>query len=62
MAGTRFILPIRFLTLVAHFLTVINCSYTMKANIEASLPLRYTQEDYEDKRVEYAMVVRWWWR
>lgn len=53
MSGTKYVLPIRFLTLVCHFLAAVTASYTITRNIKASLPAKYTDDEYNSKDAEY---------
>ncbi|XP_033642346.1 transmembrane protein 107-like isoform X2 [Asterias rubens] len=46
MYGVTHLIPARFLCLIAHLVVAVTILWARDANVKASLPLVYTQEDY----------------
>ncbi|XP_044777590.1 transmembrane protein 107 isoform X5 [Neomonachus schauinslandi] len=45
------LVPSRFLTLLAHLVVVITLFWSRDSNIQACLPLTFTQEEYEKQDI-----------
>ncbi|XP_029360696.1 transmembrane protein 107 like isoform X4 [Echeneis naucrates] len=58
MSAVSSLVPARFLTIIAHLVIVITIFWSRENNVKASLPLEFTQEeyDYEDRSVLPAFV------
>ncbi|XP_029360695.1 transmembrane protein 107 like isoform X3 [Echeneis naucrates] len=59
MSAVSSLVPARFLTIIAHLVIVITIFWSRENNVKASLPLEFTQEeyDYEDRRLVVALAV-----
>ncbi|XP_067412565.1 transmembrane protein 107 isoform X1 [Emydura macquarii macquarii] len=53
MALVHGLVPARFLTLTAHLVIVITIFWSRDNNVRASLPLQYTQQEYERRDVDH---------
>ncbi|XP_055516922.1 transmembrane protein 107-like isoform X2 [Leucoraja erinacea] len=51
------LIPSRFLTLVAHFLIVVNIFWSRKDNVEACLPPTYTHDQYQNRDKELIVAL-----
>uniref|UniRef100_A0A0L8H1K1 Transmembrane protein 107 n=2 Tax=Octopus bimaculoides TaxID=37653 RepID=A0A0L8H1K1_OCTBM len=52
MNRLSYVIPARFLILVAHFVTVVMITLSRERNVMQSLPLSYTPEEYSSKQTE----------
>ncbi|XP_067412566.1 transmembrane protein 107 isoform X2 [Emydura macquarii macquarii] len=57
MALVHGLVPARFLTLTAHLVIVITIFWSRDNNVRASLPLQYTQQEYERRDVELVVAL-----
>ncbi|XP_067909850.1 transmembrane protein 107 like isoform X1 [Heterodontus francisci] len=57
MAMPSSLIPSRFLTLVAHFLIVINIFWSRENNVLACLPPSYTPHQYQSRDTELIMAL-----
>nr|XP_061789227.1 transmembrane protein 107-like isoform X2 [Nerophis lumbriciformis] len=55
MSAINSLVPARFLTIIAHLVIVITIFWTREYNVEACLPLEFTQEQYN--REDLKLVV-----
>ncbi|XP_032905743.1 transmembrane protein 107 isoform X1 [Amblyraja radiata] len=51
------LIPSRFLTLVSHFLIVVNIFWSRKDNVEACLPPSYTHDQYQNRDKELIVAL-----
>ncbi|GAB1608217.1 transmembrane protein 107-like [Argonauta hians] len=51
------IIPVRFLLLVSHFITVVMVMLSKDNNIIPSLPVPYTPEEYDSKRTQLTVAL-----
>ncbi|XP_078282859.1 transmembrane protein 107-like isoform X3 [Rhinoraja longicauda] len=51
------LIPARFLTLVSHFVIVVNIFWSRKDNVEACLPLSYTHDQYQNRDKELIVAL-----
>ncbi|XP_025037063.1 transmembrane protein 107 isoform X2 [Pelodiscus sinensis] len=57
MALVSGLVPARFLTLTAHLVIVITIFWSRDNNVRASLPLQYSQQQYERQDVELVVAL-----
>uniref|UniRef100_A0A3P8URI5 Transmembrane protein 107 n=1 Tax=Cynoglossus semilaevis TaxID=244447 RepID=A0A3P8URI5_CYNSE len=59
MSAISSLVPARFLTIIAHLVIVITIFWSRENNVKASLPLEFTQEQYdsEDQKLVVALAV-----
>ncbi|CAG6015382.1 transmembrane protein 107 like isoform 2-T2 [Menidia menidia] len=59
MSAVSSLVPARFLTITAHLVIVITIFWSRENNVKASLPLDFTQEEYEteDRKLVVALAV-----
>ncbi|XP_074839277.1 transmembrane protein 107 isoform X1 [Carettochelys insculpta] len=57
MALVSGLVPARFLTLMAHLVIVITIFWSRENNVQASLPLQYSQQQYERQDVELVVAL-----
>ncbi|KAF3813545.1 transmembrane protein 107 isoform X2 [Mirounga angustirostris] len=51
------LVPSRFLTLLAHLVVVITLFWSRDSNIQACLPLTFTQEEYEKQDIQLVVAL-----
>ncbi|XP_075868943.1 transmembrane protein 107 like [Nelusetta ayraudi] len=59
MSAVDSLVPARFLTIISHFVIVVTIFWSRDNNIKSSLPLEYTQEQYdnEDRNLVVALAI-----
>ncbi|XP_077454844.1 transmembrane protein 107-like isoform X2 [Stigmatopora argus] len=57
MSAISSLVPARFLTIVAHLLIVIIIFQTREYNVEACLPLEFTQEQYNSEDIKLVIAL-----
>ncbi|KAG7234180.1 hypothetical protein INR49_005499 [Caranx melampygus] len=59
MSAASSLVPARFLTIISHFVIVISIFWSREYNVKASLPLDFTQDqyDYEDRKLVVGLAV-----
>jgi len=45
------LIPLRFLITIAHFIIILLCFYSVRQNVEASLPAIYSQSQYDSREL-----------
>ncbi|XP_077576849.1 transmembrane protein 107-like [Stigmatopora nigra] len=57
MSAISSLVPARFLAIIAHLVIVINIFWTREYNVKASLPLEFTQEQYNSEDIKLVIAL-----